>query len=241
MQWMILANSSVEQPAPEGRNKATNMRIQRIQRIHRIQTHATYDRDTYEHRIFLTPKNGRLSKYVPWVNNQSHDQNIQWLILVITTSSVAMKWLLTSWIPWSVSPVSQSVSQSNSSATYPSPQWHEGHITHSLLRGTHTDRTTAVDLRGCAYVPGTMNYTGKSLRQAGGKRGNKDNIAVARSSLLQQHIRNWGQLVCVGERWASSLFFLRVLDGVCVSYFSNRGRSGDTTTVQQCRNGSFTY
>ena len=43
MQWLILANSSVEEPAPEGRNKAANMRIQRIQRI---QTPATYERGT---------------------------------------------------------------------------------------------------------------------------------------------------------------------------------------------------
>ena len=45
-------------------------------------------------------------------------------------------------------------------------------------------------------------------------------IVVARSSLVQQDNRNCRQLVCVGECWAASLFFVRVLDGDSFFYIS---------------------
>ena len=44
-------------------------------------------------------------------------------------------------------------------------------------------------------------------------------LSLETRAISKQGVRNWRQLVCVGERWAASLFFfVRVLDGdfVCV-------------------------
>ena len=48
---------------------------------------------------------------------------------------------------------------------------------------------------------------------------------------MQEDIRNCGQLVCVGEWWAASLFLVRVLDDD--TFFLNRGQSGVISAISK--------
>ena len=64
---------------------------------------------------------------------------------------------------------------------------------------------------------------------------------VARSSLFQQDIRNFGQVVCVGERWAASIFFVRVLDDGDLFFYFHHGRSGVTYPGTAISKGVITF
>ena len=78
------------------------------------------------------------------------------------------------------------------------------------------------------YMYKIIGYMYKIIGDIPRSRGlDYERIAVARNQRLrQQDIRNCcGQLVCVGEWWAASLLFVRVLYGV-FSKFVYRGPSG---------------